>query len=533
MERERDGADPPPPPSPATDLIEVVFDGRSVSLIVRPPRGDQPAATPEEAATALRRGPFSAVSPQTVADVVAAQSGEPALIGEVPVPADAAGWFVVISPDALAAYLVPAPTSVVADDAEAAPSAEESADEDSVAGPAQPPASSDAIAKRLRELEVKRGVIDEVVAAFDPPRVVEAIECVALGQPPVGGRNAIIEILVAGGEEEHAPVTRDDGTVDHHATLVSRFVEQGAVIATRVPPVEGTPGIDVSGKPIDPRAVTDQSLDALAGQHTEVQGDQLVTINPGRPTRNGERFDVLPSYEVPGDLNYAVGNIEFEGDVLVRGDVKPGFSIDATGSVVVGVVLEQATIRAGGDVSVQGVIGSHEAGVAGDAEDGGAAITAGGDIDAQYLHTISVRAEGEVRVNREIVNCTVRASRVLTPPSGRIVGGDVTADFEIGAGSLGSNNGARTQLQIATHRAGEALVVRAWGTAQAGVKLNVRGAILDIEDALPSASFWQLEGDVVRLDGFATLQDIINFAEETDRRPPSAPSADDEEDAAA
>ena len=55
------------------------------------------------------------------------------------------------------------------------------------------------------------------------------------------------------------------------------------------------------------------------------------------------------------------------------------------------------------------------------------------------------------------------------------------------------------------------------------------GAILDVEDELKSSSFWQLEGDVVRLDGMATVQDLIALAEATDRRPPELPDEPNEE----
>ena len=43
-----------------------------------------------------------------------------------------------------------------------------------------------------------------------------------------------------------------------------------------------------------------------------------------------------------------------------------------------------------------------------------------------------------------------------------------------------------------------------------------------------SASFWQLEGDVVRLDGLAEVEDLIALAEATDRRPPELPDKPDE-----
>lgn len=495
-------------PPGLSDLIEVVFDARSVSLAVRPAQGDDPPASVDQAVAALRRGPFAAVSHQRVAEIVNAQTGDPVLVGEVPVPPDVTGWFVVVSPDVLAAYLVPAPPA-------------KSDDPDVALLPRL--LSSAKISKQLKEFEVNRGVLDDVVASFDPPRVLETIECVALGQPPVEGRDAVVEVLIDD-QEDHHPVTREDGSVDHHANVAARFVEGGAVIATREPPGPGTAGVDVSGRPVEPHPVVDHLLDGLVGQNTEIEGDQLIATAPGRPVRNGERIDLLHSYEVAGDLNYAVGNIEFDGDVTVRGDVKPGFSIVATGSVVIGGVLEHSSIKAGGDISVQGVIGEYQAdGWMEDAEHT-TMLEAGGDVHAQYLHAVTVRAAGEVRVNREIVNCAVRAGRVETAPGARIVGGEVVAETDIAAGSIGSPNGTHTELQIRAHRSEEPLVVRAWDAAHAGIQLNVSSAVLAIEDDLPGASFWQLDGEVVRLDPLATLRDVIAFAEETGRRPPSAPS---------
>lgn len=534
-----------PPPPHNNDLIEVVFDVRTVSLLIRPPQGNEPAASTEDAVEALRRSPFAAIAHQQVAQIVAAQSTKPVPVGSVPVPAGVTGWFLVTSPDALAAYLVPAPPPKiealpVEDDASPAesgpppvegapPSVEDqpspAVSDDHELEPSVPLLSSTKIVKLLKEHDVKRGVLSSVVDSFDPARPLETIECVALAQPPVQGRDAIVEVLVTD-QEDHHPVTRADGSVDHHANVASRFVEAGTVLATRIPPDPGAPGVDVSGQPIEPRAVVDHQLERLAGQNTAIEGDQLLAVEPGRPMLNGERIDLLHSYEVPGDLNYAVGNIVFDGDVTVRGDVKPGFSIVATGSVTIGGVLEHASIEAGHDISVQGVIGEYHADGWMEEAEHTTTLQAGGDVHAQYLRAVTVRAGGEVRVNREIVNSNVQAARVEMGAGGRIVQSDLVVESDIEAGALGSHNGAHTHLHVTTHRSEEPLVIRAWDTAHAGVHLNISGAVLKLEDDVASPSFWQLEGEIAHLDARATLRDIVAFAEETGRRPPNAPPGD-------
>ncbi|MDA1148068.1 MAG: FapA family protein [Chloroflexi bacterium] len=412
---------------------------------MRAPEEDQPAATVDDALAALGRTPCPAVPSAFLAEIVAACSGEPVEVGEVLVPAAAvaADWFVAVSPDRLAAFLVPVDPVEVALE----PSAQREAPAVSAAEPA-PETGADAAAEPEPEPEptpqpihfadissaltaagVIQGVLSDVLTSFDPSRLLETIECIARGMPAVEGRSGIVRVAIAD-REDHAPVTRDDGTVDHHATLAARFVPAGTVIATREPAVEGLPGVDVYGQSVAPRSIVDPALEPLAGQNTALQGNSLVATNPGRPVRNGERIDLLPSYEVPGDLNYAVGSIEFEGDVTIRGDVKAGFSVLATGSVIVGGLIEHAVIRAGHDITALGVIGDHDH----DNLEGAAPVPptleAGGDIEVQYLHAVVVQAGGEIRVNREIVNCSVRAARVTTSSRARIVGGHVTADTE-------------------------------------------------------------------------------------------------------
>lgn len=38
------------------------------------------------------------------------------------------------------------------------------------------------------------------------------------------------------------------------------------------------------------------------------------------------------------------GNIDFPGEVRIKGDVKPGFSVKAKGDILIGGVIEAATV---------------------------------------------------------------------------------------------------------------------------------------------------------------------------------------------
>ena len=146
--------------------------------------------------------------------------------------------------------------------------------------------------------------------------------------------------------------------MDHHGTAAQRFVDEGTVIATRKPPVQGRDDRDVFGSARPAKAV--RSLESLLGENTEIRGEELLATSPGRSVERGSEINVLPVFAVEGDRDYSVENIDFAGDETVRGDVMPGFSINATGSVTVSGMSEHATIRAGGDLIVQGVVGLIE-----------------------------------------------------------------------------------------------------------------------------------------------------------------------------
>ena len=55
----------------------------------------------------------------------------------------------------------------------------------------------------------------------------------------------------------------------------------------------------------------------------------------------------------------ASGNIQFDGSVVIQGDVAKGMSVKATGDIEVAGIVEMASLEAGGNITVKsGVIGA-------------------------------------------------------------------------------------------------------------------------------------------------------------------------------
>lgn len=431
----------------------------------------QPAAFPTPGAAeifaALGDLPIDDILTAAVLGVVREPAGEPVAVATVR-PAPGPGWVLKVSPNRLAAWVVPG-TGLAA----------------GAAGPAVITDSD--IRAALAVQRIAFGVLDDAVALFAGGQPLEAPVRVARGLAPSASRNARIEVLVDT-TQSSAPRVRADGSVDFHEVATHRSVEPATVLARRDPPVAGVPGRDVYGRAIQVAAARDLSLSRNQGKGTAIEGEDLVAVLAGRPVITRDRIDILPVYEVKGDVGFGVGNIDFPGDVVIRGDVQPGFTVRAGGTVTIQGIADRATISAGHDIAARGITGDQTC-----------SLEAGGDVIAHYLHNVTLRAGGRLRVQREIVNCRVECARVEVPAGGRIVGGRISARDEIIAGTIGSNQSTTTIVEVLSRCEGHRGVVRAAKVVHPGVVIAVGNATHHLEEERSGTSFWESESELICL----------------------------------
>jgi hypothetical protein len=448
--------------------FEVRISGKRVELVIPRPGDEALPPTAKEIFAALADLPLETYASERVDDALKRADGSAVPLGEVGPLNGAADWEIVVSPSRLAAYIVPTSStsvSVVATD----------------------------ILTALGTAGVTHGILDDVLAGSSAAAPFEAATLVARGAAVTPCVNARVEYLFDPSPTV-TPVLREDGSVDHHGSSGLVSADIGTAIARLHGGIAGKAGFDVFGDAIDPPAPTELSLANCAGKGVEVRGDTLVASQPGRPVIIAGKVEVLSLYEVKGDVNYAVGSINFNGDVVVGGDVHPGFSIRAGGSVKVRGVVDHANVSAAHDLDVGGIRG-----------DGTTVIEVGGSMRAQYLHNAIVRVGGVLIVNREIVACTVSAAKVQTPANGRIVGGEVTAREEISAGSLGSMQGVVTHLTALEGTEKVPPVVRAAKQVHAGIEVTIGHRTLKLRDDGAGASFWNVKGEISWLGPAATM----------------------------
>src|SRR5690606_680953 len=137
---------------------------------------------------------------------------------------------------------------------------------------------------------------------------------------------------------------------------------KGQLIAERIPAKEGTEG----------RAVTGEVLFSKKGKEARFRLGKNVIVNEDQSAMYAaidglitkterEKINVFPIYEINGDVDYKVGNIDFIGTVVVRGNVLSGFRIRAAGDIRVVGGVEGAELYADGSVEISaGILGFHK-----------------------------------------------------------------------------------------------------------------------------------------------------------------------------
>lgn len=303
------------------------------------------------------------------------------------------------------------------------------------------------LAQVLEREQVSYGVdedlLDSLPQAWD--RWYFRLVPVARGTAPEHGEDGKVEELFPRVLERKF-ATDEQNRVDYTAANLFNTVEEGAVICRIIPPTEGVPGRTVRDREIPARPGRAVTVPKGRNTHFSDGGDELLASISGQVEFSGRSFQVKPVLEIPENVDFSTGNINFVGDVHIKGDICAGFTVRAMGSITVDGVVEACSVEAGGDLVVaRGVQG-----------DGQAVIRAQRNVFSKYLENCTVYAKQTLRTDC-IINCDVYCDGVVEVRSGRmtIIGGTIRASREVNAGTIGSRTEVRTNIILGGEPCGD------------------------------------------------------------------------------
>ncbi len=293
------------------------------------------------------------------------------------------------------------------------------------------------IYSECRLAKIAYGIDEAVINDFLSNKKYATDYVIAKGKPVVEGKDASIEYHF-NVDNKVRPTLNEDGTVDFFNLNLVNHCTEGMKLATLHPEVRGEAGKDVFGTEIRPREV--KRLTLAFGLNIQLSEDRctLTSRVNGHVNLVGGKVFVSDVMQVV-NVDNSTGNIEYQGNVVVEGDVHSNFSIKTSGDVEVRGVVEGAYIEAGGNIILaRGINGM-----------GKGTLKAGGNIIAKYMENCTADAGGYIETN-SILHSKVHAGTEINVMSrkGFITGGEVVATSRIRVKTLGSSMGADTRVTV-------------------------------------------------------------------------------------
>ncbi|MBN1865826.1 DUF342 domain-containing protein [Candidatus Sumerlaeota bacterium] len=254
--------------------------------------------------------------------------------------------------------------------------------------------------------------------------------CVAKGIAPVHGEPGRIDFLFDAKPAASAWARDETQKVDFHQGGVVNNVAPDQLLGQLVPPIPGQDGVNVFGQPLVARPGRPARI--VAGRNVRLgdDGEKAYAEIEGCAKRERSKIAVDHVRIVQGDVDFHTGNIEFNGDVVVLGDVKETFRIDAHGNIRIYGTVDRASLKAGADIIVEGGVYGKE----------GVEAVAEGDLTVGFAENAALRAGGCIYVRGAMVNSVAQAGeKVCFRAVGKsLIGGSVYAAYGVESNSLGN-----------------------------------------------------------------------------------------------
>ena len=264
---------------------------------------------------------------------------------------------------------------------------------------------------------------------------------VAQGREATSGTDGFLQFHFDRSNIKPKPKIMEDGTVNFKQLGTFRLCNRGDVLVTSVPAREGQDGVDVFGKPMAaPKPRPAAPIPRGKGTVLSEDGLHLIADVSGQLILQDGKINISPHLEIAANVDNSTGDIDFNGQVTVRGNVVSGFTVKAIGNIEVFGVCEAATLisKEGSIVLGNGVQGSNKG-----------ELIAAQDITAKFIESCKVTASGNISAD-SIMKSQIRCdgSVNVSGKNGLLVGGSLVAGEKLTARTIGSPMGTLTDIEV-------------------------------------------------------------------------------------
>lgn len=246
---------------------------------------------------------------------------------------------------------------------------------------------------------------------------------IAKGISPIQGKDAKVEFFFNTDYLNAGGMTKD-GTIDFKDRGEVPHIEEGTVLAEKIPMIESRRGHNIYGDEIETLPGNDIVLKIGKGAKLSEDGFKVISDVKGFPkyALSGHIF-VHQVYITEGDVDYETGHINYDGNVDIKGRIKSGFKVK--GNDIDALEVDGGIVNADGNVIVAGGINEGK-------------IYARGNVYAKFIHKSEIVCMGDVVVAKEIVDSDIQCSGNCVIETGTFISSRIAAKMGVKARNIGT-----------------------------------------------------------------------------------------------
>ena len=219
-------------------------------------------------------------------------------------------------------------------------------------------------------------------------------------------------------------IFKEDGTIDFKDRGDIPFVKRGQLLAKKIflEQCQAIPNVLGELTRLDP--LEQVTLKGGGGTRLSEDGCALYATAEGEPILDNRGIvSVYQELIIEKDVGFETGHIDFEGNVLVHGNIKDGFKVSCANLTVNEIN--------GGIVSVNGNLKVSK-GIT------NARVSAQGHITTQFINKSKIKALGNMTVTREILESSITINGQFLNTQGRIIASTICAKMGLSVRVVGT-----------------------------------------------------------------------------------------------
>lgn len=316
------------------------------------------------------------------------------------------------------------------------------------------PLGHEALNLLLKKSKVTHGLIEEAMETLVSPEIAEALHntsntyctVIAYGEKHEHGVDATLEVLIKDASDRR-PITDEYDRVHYLEKGDFPYAEEGEHLLRRHPPTKGKPGFTVDGKTLRAKDGKDLQFRLKDASVVIAEDDEnlLLAAIAGMPVIYDKGAQIEETLKIE-NVDLGTGHVRYRGSVEIKGDVRDGMQVVATGDIKIGGGVDAAFIKAGGHIElVGGAIGHQDAQYMTEK----AALKAEYSIKARFAHEAILEAGHEIIISNQVMHSKLIAGTFIQVlGKGQMVGGSAKAVDYIELNTTGAIAYSETKLEV-------------------------------------------------------------------------------------